>query len=83
MLVDKLNLKNFRKYEDFEIEFKDRLTVIIGANGSGKSTIIDATGKLLSVVFRSLFDFKSETMRKNDIRLNKGEKCFPVEISMS
>ena len=39
MLVDKLNLKNFRKYEDFEIEFKDRLTVIIGANGSGKSTI--------------------------------------------
>ena len=83
MLVDKLILKNFRKYEDFEIEFKDRLTVIIGANGSGKSTIIDATGKLLSVVFRSLFDFKSETNKKNDIRLNKGEPCPSAEISMS
>ena len=41
MFLNRLVLKNFKKYKNFEIEFKEGLTGIIGKNGSGKSTIFE------------------------------------------
>jgi len=38
----KLRLKNFRVYEEIEIDFNENLNVIIGRNDVGKSTILDA-----------------------------------------
>lgn len=35
----KARLKNFGKFVDFEIEFKGKITKLIGVNGSGKTTI--------------------------------------------
>jgi predicted ATP-binding protein involved in virulence len=40
--IDKLCLKNFRNLEDFEITFEDQLTVLIGENGGGKTSVLDA-----------------------------------------
>lgn len=36
----KLNLTNWRQFSDVEIDLHERLTVLTGANGAGKSTII-------------------------------------------
>ena len=47
MFLSKLKLKNFRKYENLEVSFKDGLNVLIGENDSGKTTIIDAIRILL------------------------------------
>lgn len=41
MRLSKLRIENFRCLEDVTIEF-DALTVLIGANGSGKSTVLRA-----------------------------------------
>lgn len=40
-VLERLRVKNFRSLADVDIRF-DRLTVLVGANGSGKSTILDA-----------------------------------------
>lgn len=40
--LKKLIIKNFKGIKDFAIEIKDLITNIIGENGSGKTTIIDA-----------------------------------------
>lgn len=40
--LDNLHLKNFRRYEDLSIDFNSRLTLIVGVNGSGKTSILDA-----------------------------------------
>ncbi len=37
-----LHLKNYRKFEDVRIEFENGITGIIGANGAGKSSIVEA-----------------------------------------
>lgn len=42
MLLHKLVLRNFKRYRDEEILFRDGITGIVGNNGAGKSTITDA-----------------------------------------
>ena len=42
MQIDKLKLSNFRCYEELEIDFEPKLTVIVGENGKGKTAIFDA-----------------------------------------
>lgn len=41
MFLQKLNLENFRCYENLNIEFKERTTVLVAVNGQGKTTILD------------------------------------------
>lgn len=40
LLFDKLELSGWRQFRDVKIDFHDRLTVLTGANGAGKSTIL-------------------------------------------
>lgn len=47
MYLSKLKLKNFRKYRDLEVPFKEGLNVLIGENDSGKTAIIDSIRILL------------------------------------
>ncbi|EJG0961944.1 AAA family ATPase [Vibrio parahaemolyticus] len=42
MKIDTLKLKNFRCFEDETFSFDDRMTVIIGNNTSGKTSLLEA-----------------------------------------
>jgi predicted ATP-dependent endonuclease of OLD family len=42
MILKSLILKNFRSYQDFKIDFDNKLNVIVGKNDIGKSTIFEA-----------------------------------------
>ncbi|NUN09561.1 MAG: DNA replication/repair protein RecF [Ignavibacteriaceae bacterium] len=42
MVLKKLQLKNFRIHADTEISFSDGLNLIVGGNGQGKTSIIEA-----------------------------------------
>lgn len=52
--VNKLSLNNFRNYGTFEITFGRQITLLIGENGSGKSSILDALAIMLSTVVKQL-----------------------------
>ncbi|MBI4393738.1 MAG: SMC family ATPase [Euryarchaeota archaeon] len=39
-----VHIQNFRKYEDARLEFPDGLIALVGRNGAGKSTVIEAVG---------------------------------------
>lgn len=47
MEIDYIHMKNFRQYQDVKIEFArsppKNFTVIIGANGAGKTNLLNAT----------------------------------------
>ncbi|MBO9473379.1 AAA family ATPase [Shimia sp. R10_1] len=49
MQIDRLILKNFRGFANFDQPLNSRLTLIVGKNGTGKTSILDA----LSVAFGS------------------------------
>ncbi|WP_291529472.1 AAA family ATPase [Bacteroides sp. UBA939] len=51
MKLRKLTINNFRCFEEFEIEFASHITVLIGKNGAGKSSLIHAIHNALSFIF--------------------------------
>ncbi len=42
MKIETISLTNFRNYEKLDLQFSDFLNVIYGANGSGKTNIVEA-----------------------------------------
>ncbi len=42
MILEELTLKNFKRYRDQTFTFRDGITAIVGSNGAGKSTIMEA-----------------------------------------
>jgi len=51
MQVERLVLENFRGFEGLDLALHPRLSVLIGANGSGKSSVLDALCILCSEVY--------------------------------
>jgi predicted ATP-binding protein involved in virulence len=47
MQIKSLHIKNFRCFNDLHIDFDDRLTVLVGENGAGKTAVLDALGAFL------------------------------------
>jgi predicted ATPase len=45
MLFKKIELKEWRQYKDVNIDFHRRLTILTGANGAGKTTILNLLGR--------------------------------------
>lgn len=41
-MINKLTLKNFTVFEDFEIDFSPKINVIVGENGTGKTHLLKA-----------------------------------------
>lgn len=48
MKIERLELKNFRNFESYEVAFSTAKTLIVGPNGSGKSNILEAIYLLAS-----------------------------------
>lgn len=61
MRLNRLSLRNFKKYRRAEIEFQDGLTGIVGGNGAGKSTIVEA-------VAWALYGSKASTIKRDFIK---------------
>ncbi|MDR2442292.1 MAG: AAA family ATPase [Deltaproteobacteria bacterium] len=50
MFVKRLVLENYRCFDEADIEFDERVTVITGPNGSGKTAILDSLSIFLSLL---------------------------------
>jgi predicted ATP-binding protein involved in virulence len=51
MRLEKVTIRNYRCFSNYEIEFTQKVNVLIGKNGSGKTAIINAMRHGLSFVF--------------------------------
>jgi predicted ATP-binding protein involved in virulence len=47
MLIRKLHIQNFRRFDHLNLSFEDDLTVLVARNGHGKTSILDAITVLL------------------------------------
>jgi predicted ATP-binding protein involved in virulence len=54
MKLTRLTLKNFRCFDDLEIDFHEQLTVLIAPNGAGKTSVLDAARIALSAFIRGI-----------------------------
>ncbi|MGV7207357.1 AAA family ATPase [Oxalobacteraceae bacterium A2-2] len=63
MRIHRIHIKNYRCFDDLEVEFDPQLTVIVALNGQGKTSLLDAI-KVAIWPFVAGFDLGSTT---NDI----------------
>ncbi len=72
MRIKKLELHNFRCFENYELELADRFTLLIGDNGSGKTAVLDAlavaAGDLLNIPEVNQSSIKT-SFRDDDMRV--------------
>lgn len=89
MYLQNLTLKNFRCFESIDIPFHQNLSVIVGTNGSGKTTILEGAAIALGTLFVALDGPKGLGIEKEQAHLkaysvgstNDVQPQFPVEIS--
>ncbi|BDZ70520.1 AAA family ATPase [Methanobacterium petrolearium] len=74
MIIKNLHMKNFKSHKDTRIEFDTGISIIIGGNGAGKSSILEAVSFAL---------FKQHTSKKIQQLITIGQKRMSVAIQFS
>ena len=76
MIFTKLELENFKSHKNTSIDFNSGISLIIGENGAGKSTIFEAISFAL---------YKKYTGDKIDdlVRTNKDIENVPMSVRLS
>ena len=79
MIIKKLYISNFRRFDALEIDFHNKLTVIVARNGHGKTTVLDAVTIALGT-FVGAFDLgAAKHMSTNDARYVRHQKRLESE----
>ena len=87
--LDRLELANFHKFEHCSIDLDERLTVLVGDNGSGKSSLLEAAAIALDSVISHLVFMHQRVIETSDARIAlfdmgdvvERQPQFPVIVS--
>lgn len=67
MTLNEITIKNFRGFKNFHAKLNPNLTVFIGNNGSGKSTVLDAIAIAIGTFFSGLDGVPVPRISKEDV----------------
>lgn len=68
MYLKEIQIQNFRCFEDSTLKFKNGINLIIGDNGVGKTTILEAAVVGLGACFQDISIASSVSIKKEDVR---------------
>ena len=68
MQIKNIHLVNYRGMEDLTVEFGPGFNLIIGDNGTGKTSLLSGVNTVLRHVFQSIEGLSSEDITKEDVR---------------
>lgn len=74
MKINKVELENFRIHEKAEFNFSDGINLLLGENGTGKSSVLEAVGI-------ALFNVKGRSDFKTAIKFSKKFAKIKVEFT--
>lgn len=85
MHIDQLTLKNFRNFESVDIPLNSKMNIVVGNNGSGKSSLLMGALTAASAFFLGI-DYASPRSIKS-VRLHgqksTGGSCLPMSATRS
>jgi len=87
-VISKIRLTNIRCFEDASFEFSPSVNLIVGPNGSGKTTILEAIslfgfGRILSVERDSLVVSDKQEVGRIEVKAKQGESQKVLEAAIS
>ena len=68
MRIDRLSLRNFRCFQDRTFTFDERFTLLVGANATGKTAILDGMAVALGTALLDVPDAPSRTIQPQEVR---------------
>lgn len=68
MKLNQIKISNYRCFKEVEIDFDDHITLVVGQNGAGKTTILDAVAVSISTFFLGIDGGVSRSILKDDAR---------------
>ncbi len=71
MIIERLSMENFKSHKNTQIDFNTGISIVIGENGAGKSSILEAVSFAL---------FKQYSGRKVEGLLRNGKQKMSVEL---
>lgn len=74
MFLKSMVLHNFRCFSELEVNFNNRLTVIVGNNGAGKSTVLEAATIAAGTLTSAMDGLTNYGIKKSDAHY----KCFDL-----
>ena len=82
MKINKLKIKNFRNFKEYEISFEDKLTVLVANNSAGKTSMLDAIAIAFSPYIGSFPLGKNKNFKSSDASILKefSEPLYPIEL---
>ena len=93
MKIDRLRIQNFKRFADHTLELHPRFTLLVGDNGAGKTTILDALAVAAGIWLvrppDSMLANSGRNILRNEIRLDMRQigdrrqfvECKPVSIT--
>ena len=88
MNLKSIKIKNYRCFKDVEIDFDNRVTLVVGKNGAGKTAILDAVAVSVGTFLLGIDGGVGRSILKDDARYEfydlegtiDSQHQFPVEI---
>lgn len=74
MFLKSMVLRNFRCFSDLEVSFNNKLTVVVGNNGAGKSTVLEAAAIAAGTLTSAMDGLTNYGIKKSDAHY----KCFDL-----
>lgn len=84
-MIQSVRLQNYRSHADYVVEFDPKVNIIVGANGSGKTSVLEA---IYTILQGTSFKTSDTNTVKSDqdwarIDLNKGNEAVTLKIKKS
>jgi predicted ATP-binding protein involved in virulence len=84
MKLQQLELTDFRPFKNLNIQFGKQLTVLVGINGAGKTSILEALAIMLSRLFSRIRSTKGTgQFTESDIRKGASKTANSIEIEFN
>lgn len=87
MRIDQLTVKNFKGFESKEFLFHPQFNLVVGKNGKGKTSVLEALSVAAGSWFLGVRGFDTRHIRPSEVRLeqrgqeSKWESIFPCEVA--
>ncbi len=95
MQIDQIRIKNFKKFSELTLNLHPQLTILVGDNGTGKTTILDALAIAAGIWLVNAPDSTLTNSRRNILpqeihlkAIQSGDRiqfieCKPVQINVT
>lgn len=87
MRIKNIDIKNFRCYEAATLNFHPRINIMVGVNGTGKTSVLEAIRILLGGIYCEIDKVENKitmpTITEDDVRLHNLEFQFDSKIEGS